>query len=442
MQRKTTIGKKVFTMLIITVLLAIATTSVVSIVQLKRTSKSDLDTLKENVHSDYDNMIAYEVETAVSMINPIGEKVKSGELSEKEGKELAAAIIRNARYGEQGYFWVDDYEGNNDVLLGLDIEGTNRLNFKDANGFEVMKETIKIAKGEGKGYIDFWYPKKGEQEESPKRGFVMGYDEFEWVIGTGNYIDDLETIVNTQKEKNNKKLYGSYIYLGAICVLIVILCIVLSVLFSKKLQSQLTNINKAMDKIANCNLDTEDEIKALSKYYNNKDDIGDMIRSISLMIENLRKMLGDISSYASNTAETAKELTITSQTTYESANEVASAVGNIADGATSQAEDTTKAAVSIDENTKSLNEMIVVLEELKSAITDIDNKKDEGKFALEELDRLTDVNVEESEFVNSIILETNESAESISKASEMIQSIADQTNLLALNAAIELAVGM
>ncbi len=77
--------------------------------------------------------------------------------------------------------------------------------------------------------------------------------------------------------------------------------------------------------------------------------------------------------------------------------------------------------------------------ELKTVTEEIDSKKDEGKIALEDLDRLTDINKEESSYVNDIILETNESAESISKASEMIQSIADQTNLLALNAAIEAA---
>ncbi len=174
-------------------------------------------------------------------------------------------------------------------------------------------------------------------------------------------------------------------------------------------------------------------------YSNRKDEIGDIYRASVELKNNLIKIVKGISEHAFSTATTSKELTETAKNTNESALEVASAVGNIAEGATSQAEDTTEAAVNIDENTKSLNEMIEVLEELKNAVNDIDNKKDEGKVALEELDRLTDVNAEEAEFVNTIIIETNESAENISKASEMIQSIADQTNLLALNAAIEAA---
>ncbi len=80
-----------------------------------------------------------------------------------------------------------------------------------------------------------------------------------------------------------------------------------------------------------------------------------------------------------------------------------------------------------------------MLKDLELATRDIDNKKDEGKHALDKLIKTGEENKEAAGYVNKIIMETNESAESISKASEMIQSIADQTNLLALNAAIEAA---
>ncbi len=83
--------------------------------------------------------------------------------------------------------------------------------------------------------------------------------------------------------------------------------------------------------------------------------------------------------------------------------------------------------------------MLEYLKELAEVTNGIDAKKDEGKKALEKLIETSEENKKAAGYVNKIILETNDSAEDISKASDMIQSIADQTNLLALNAAIEAA---
>ncbi len=211
---------------------------------------------------------------------------------------------------------------------------------------------------------------------------------------------------------------------------------------SKKFLKPLSIIQRSMDKISNYNLNTSEETEQAKQWVNNQDEIGAMFRSIDLMTHNLTAIVRNISSQANNTAATAQELTATAYSTNESAREVASAVGNIAEGASGQAIDTTQAAQSIEENSRSLHEMITLLKELEKVTRDIDSKKDEGKNALERLIKTGNESKEAAVLVNKIILETNESAESISKASEMIQSIADQTNLLALNAAIELAVGM
>ncbi len=210
--------------------------------------------------------------------------------------------------------------------------------------------------------------------------------------------------------------------------------------FVEKLVSKpLGIIETVMNKVANYNLDEKEERKEAAKYFEQSDEIGKIIRSMKTMIENLKQIVQAINSNAQITASTANKLTSNAQSTNESAKEVYLAVDSIAKGANGQANDTAQAASSIDENSKSIEHMIDVLEELKNAILDINNKKDEGKIALEKLEKLTNESKQEAQYVNKTIISTNESAESISNASEMIQSIADQTNLLALNAAIEAA---
>ncbi len=222
-------------------------------------------------------------------------------------------------------------------------------------------------------------------------------------------------------------------------LILVILGLIIKYQINKAIAKPLGIINSAMDKIANYNLDTSTEREQMKKYINNNDEIGSMGRAIRKMVENLKKIVESISEHSANTAATSEELTATAQNTNHSAKEVAAAVENIAAGAGAQAEDTTQAASNVEDNTKSLQMMIESLTELINAVDNIDNKKTEGKAALKKLQEFSDRNKNEAIYIQQTITETNDSAESIFKASEMIQSIADQTNLLALNAAIEAA---
>lgn len=134
-----------------------------------------------------DLLIKSEVETAVSMLQAIYAKHQQGEMTLEKAKGLGADLLRELRYGTDGYFWADTMEGVNVVLYGrMDVEGRNRLEDKDPKGTYYVKDFL--AKGKaGGGYVEYWFPKKGQTTAQPKRSYTRLFEPFEWVVGSGYY---------------------------------------------------------------------------------------------------------------------------------------------------------------------------------------------------------------------------------------------------------------
>jgi len=137
--------------------------------------------------SAQDLLIKSEVETAVSMLQAIFTKHQQGEMTLEQAKKLGADLLRELRYGTEGYFWADTTKGVNVVLYGRkDVEGKNRLDDKDQQGTFYIKELL--AKGKaGGGYVEYWFTKKGQTTPQPKRSYVLLFKPFGWVVGSGYY---------------------------------------------------------------------------------------------------------------------------------------------------------------------------------------------------------------------------------------------------------------
>jgi len=134
-----------------------------------------------------DLLIKREVETAVSMLQAIHVQHQRGKTTIEEAKELGATLLRELRYGADGYFWADTTEGVNVVLYGRkDVEGRNRLEDKDLKGTYYVKAFLNKA-NIGGGYVEYWFSKQGETTPLPKRSYVLLFKPFGWVIGTGYY---------------------------------------------------------------------------------------------------------------------------------------------------------------------------------------------------------------------------------------------------------------
>ena len=122
-----------------------------------------------------------------------------GKLSESELKARIISIINQSRYGENGYFWINDMQA---VVLEHPIKpslnGKDLAEFKDKNGKKIFTEFVKVAATSEEGFVDYVWPKPGFEKPQPKISFVKLFKPLNWVVGTGAYVEDVTS--NMQKE--------------------------------------------------------------------------------------------------------------------------------------------------------------------------------------------------------------------------------------------------
>ena len=116
---------------------------------------------EESIRTDYDNSIKNEVQIVITLLDSYNSDIQAGIYSKEEGMKLAAGKIRALRYGTDGYFWADQSDGTNVVLLGGSTEGTNRMDTKDATGYKMVEDFITNSVKNGSYFCDYQYPKEG-----------------------------------------------------------------------------------------------------------------------------------------------------------------------------------------------------------------------------------------------------------------------------------------
>lgn len=431
------VGTTVLIMCVSISIILIAFFGILSVTNIYRISDKQIASMEERLIADYDEMIKGQVQTIVSMLEPINSQIQEGKLTEEEGKLLAASIIRESRYLNNGYFWADTTEGINVVLLGKDVEGKNRTDLTDHNGFKIVEKFLEIGKGPGSGFLDYYYPKANETEASQKRAYVQLYKPFNWIIGTGNYVDDIEEIVAEDKAETSKtvgEIVGIILFSSA-----VLLCagVGISFVFRSVISKKVDKALSIAKKIAEFDLTgTECEISTRKGRQNELDALLSMV---CIVRGNLDEMIRNISVNAGKVAEVSANMAVTVKDTTKMSQEVAIAMSNISKGSIEQAGDTAKAVNATEKTGKTIRGMVEILSKLDNSINSISDRKDEGMKLIAELNAAGRKSSEAFNSMRVMTVETSESVGKISQASEMIQSISDQTNLLALNAAIEAA---
>ncbi|WP_432485481.1 methyl-accepting chemotaxis protein [Kineococcus esterisolvens] len=132
------------------------------------------------------------VQTALGVVEHYGAEADAGRLGEAEAQEQALAALASLRYSGEEYFWVNDTSPT--MLMHPikpELNGTDLSATTDPDGKALFVEMVDVVRRDGAGFVDYQWPKPGEEDPQPKTSYVAGYAPWGWVVGSGVYVDSV-----------------------------------------------------------------------------------------------------------------------------------------------------------------------------------------------------------------------------------------------------------
>lgn len=383
------------------------------------------------------------------MLNAIGKLRDEGVLTTDQAYLVAQTLMNSLRYGKEGYFWGDTAEGIN-VFHGSKPEniGRNRINDVDAKGFKLIEAILKAGKEPGGGYTDYYYPRLGSDVPERKRGYSLLNTTFNWVIGTGNYLDDIDKAIKTQEMEISALRKSVFIWSLIIFTSITLLIIIISGFFTGIITKPVIKVTNALNAIACGNGDLTQRLPVLSK-----DEIGKLSHHFNEFLKSLNDTMIEASKAAESVKGLGQKLQEQSKVLKQATDFISSSIveihgmmsnqNTIIDNTSSAVEEIVHSIESfaklIETQATNVTESSASIEEMVGNVAGITkNLVNAGEQFSVLLDAARVGRERVEQVVQSAQLAQTHS-DHLVEANMIIQSIANQTNLLAMNAAIEAA---
>lgn len=219
-------------------------------------------------------------------------------------------------------------------------------------------------------------------------------------------------------------------------IVVVLICVILSIIIGMymafSISRPLNLIIKLMGKVEQGDLTVSSPISG-------KNEIGKLSNSFNKMIENVRELIIKTDDVSKQVVKDTTIIRGSSEQSAAAASQVASAITELAEGASKQARQVENTNRLMDNLATNINSVIDRIEDIMKMIEKAEASRDYASNTMDKLNEKTKNAVESSHIINQEIQLLNEETREVIKVVKVIAGISEQTNLLALNAAIEAA---
>lgn len=317
---------------------------------------------------------------------------------------------------EDSYTYIVDAEGTmlyhpNSEKIGNPVENT------------VVKDVVSKLKTENRPQpqvVEYNY--KGEMKYA---GVYVGKNK------------DFVLVVNVNREQ---ALAGIPTIVSATIkgsIFAIVVCLIISIFVTIRIVAPIISATDIVNKLGK--LEFNDNQSLDKKMYKRKDEVGVMLRSFAEFREIIVKVISDISEYSDKVKQAAETLNKSASESSTAAEQVETAITGIADGATSQAQETQSATENVIVMGNMIEQTSLEVEQLGANASQMHMASENAMNILTELEEINRKTMEAIRIIGEQTQKTNESAEKIKVATDMISDIAEETTLLSLNASIEAA---
>ncbi|MDA0149016.1 methyl-accepting chemotaxis protein [Vibrio sp. LaRot3] len=333
--------------------------------------------------------------------------------------EDALPTLKGLEYGESGYVFAYDSKGVRIAIgQGTDGIGKNYYNLQDKQGNYLIQDLIKNAKLDK--FTTYYFPKPGESVALPKLSYSVYIPEWDLVIGTGFYTDDIDAVIAELESNSNQALQSSITAIVIFCLVIAVLVAAFAIAVNRTIMGPLEQFDRSISSFASGDADLT-------------------ARMEKFRAPEYARLSENFNAFVASLQNIIRSVTDVGQQVVEETTHMSSRAARVDELATGQREETEQVATAMTEMTTTAQEISSNASQAADSAKEADDNAKEAQQIVNAAAQSVEELAGEVSQANEVISRLEGDVQNISSSLEVIQDIAEQTNLLALNAAIEAA---